>query len=325
LDLCRLRDLPNAGFAVTTSPSLAAVSGQLVADEPATEPLQPSAGVATRRGPLLLALAAVYIVWGSTYLAMRIAVEGLPPMLMGAVRFSIAGAILMAYLASRGHALPTVRQWIHALPVGGLLFVGGNGLVAIAEQSISSGIATMPLWMALLALASGERPRRREWLGLAVGFAGVVALSSGAELRADLGASIVLLLSPLSWAIGSLLARRLPMPSGLMAAAAQMLAGGALLFVVSAARGERWPAAAPLDALLAVIYLIVFGSLIAFTAYSWLLRHARPAVATSYAYVNPALAVLLGAALGAEQVGWATLVATPLIVAAVAVIVLGKK
>ena len=317
---------------MTTSPSFAAVSGTMVAaDESTTEPFQPaSAGVTPRRGPLLLALAAVYIVWGSTYLAMRIAVGGLPPMLMGAVRFSIAGAILMAYLASRGHALPTLRQWIYALPVGGLLFVGGNGLVAIAAHSIGSGIAavvcaTMPLWMAVLALASGERPRGREWLGLAVGFAGVVALSSGAELRADLGASIVLMLSPLSWAIGSLLARRLPMPSGLMAAATQMLAGGALLFVVSAARGERWPAHAPIDALLAVVYLIVFGSLVAFSAYSWLLRHARPAVATSYAYVNPALAVLLGAALGAEPIGWATLVATPLIVGAVAIIVLGKK
>lgn len=318
-------------LAVTTSsPSFAAVSGDLAtADEPAVQPLPP-ATVIPGRGPLLVALAAVYVVWGSTYLAMRIAVHGLPPMLMGGVRFAIAGAILMAYLASRGAALPTLRQWIYALPVGGLLFVGGNGLVAVAEQSISSGIAavvcaTMPLWMALFALTTGERPRTREWIGLGVGFAGVVVLSGGAELRADPVAGAVLLCSPVAWAAGSLLARRLPLPSGLMAAAAEMLAGGALLFIVSAVRGERWPAEAPLDAMLALAYLIVFGSLVAFSAYSWLLRNARPAVATSYAYVNPALAVLLGAALGAESIGWTTALATPLIVGAVAIIVLGKR
>jgi drug/metabolite transporter (DMT)-like permease len=317
---------------VTTSPTVAAVSGDLAtADEPAVEPLEPGkTGAAPRRGPLLLALAAVYIVWGSTYLAMRIAVEGLPPMLMAGVRFAIAGALLMTYLVSRGAALPTFRQWLYALPVGGLFFVGGNGLVAIAERSISSGIAavvcaTMPLWMALFALASRERPRRREWIGLGIGFAGVAVLSSGGELRADPTMSLVLLLSPMSWAAGSLLARRLPLPTGLMAAAAEMLAGGVLLLVVGVARGEQWPADPPIDALLSVAYLIVFGSLVAFSAYSWLLRNARPAVATSYAYVNPAIAVGLGAGLGAESVGWSTLVATPLIVGAIAVLLLGKR
>jgi drug/metabolite transporter (DMT)-like permease len=310
---------------------IAAVRGDLPsATEPAVGPLPPLAGAAPRRGPLLLALAAVYIVWGSTYLAMRIGVHGLPPMLMGGIRFTIGGAILMAYLVSRGAPLPTIRQWLYALPIGGLLFLGGNGLVAIAEKSISSGIAavvcaTMPLWMALFALATGERPRLREWIGLAVGFAGVVILSSGAELQADLGATAVLLFAPLAWAAGSLQARRLPMPAGLMSAAVQMLAGGLLLLVVSAGAGERLPAEVPTSAWLAVAYLIVFGSLIAFSAYSWLLRNARPAVATSYAYVNPALAVLLGAAVGAETIGWTTLLATPLIVGAVAIIVLGKK
>jgi drug/metabolite transporter (DMT)-like permease len=318
----------------TSTPSIAAVSGALAeAAEPAPEPLEPAprpGAAIPRRGPLLVALAAVYIVWGSTYLAMRIAVHGLPPMMMGGIRFTIGGAILMTYLAARGAPLPTFRQWLYALPVGGLLFIGGNALVAIAEKSISSGIAavvcaTMPLWMALFALATGERPRLREWLGLAVGFAGVVVLSSGAELQTDIGATVVLMIAPLAWACGSLLARRLPMPAGLMAAAVQMLAGGVLLLGVSLASGERLPAVVPTSAWLAVAYLVVFGSLIAFSAYSWLLRNARPAVATSYAYVNPALAVLLGAALGAETIGWTTLIATPLIVGAVAIIVLGKK
>jgi len=136
---------------------------------------------------------------------------------------------------------------------------------------------------------------------------------------------VILFLSPVSWAAGSLLARRLPLPKGLMAAAAEMLAGGALMSAVGFARGERWPAAPPVDALLALGYLIVFGSLVAFSAYSWLLRNTRPALATSYAYVNPALAVLLGAAAGAEPVGWSTLIATPLIAGAIALILLAKK
>ena len=295
---------------------------------PAATPLTIS--VMPSRWPLMLALASVYVIWGSTYYAMRIAVEGLPPMFMGSVRFVIAGGILMTWLVLRGAARPTARQWLSALVVGGLLFAGGNGLVAVAERSIGSGIAavavaTMPLWLAVFATVTGERPSRREWIGLGVGLAGVVVLSSGGELRADIGATALLLLSPVSWAAGSLLARRLPLPAGMMAAASEMLAGGALLVVLSVVAGERWPSSPPAESLAAVAYLIVFGSLIAFSAFSWLLRNTRPSVATSYAYVNPGLAVFLGAALGAETVGWSTLVATPLIAGAVALLVLGKR
>src|SRR5262245_47649459 len=175
-----------------SSPCLAAVSGDLAATELSAEPIAaaPAAPSTIHRSrpaarlPLILSLAAVYLVWSSTYLAMRIAVAGLPPMLMGGVRFVIAGGILLAYLVARGAPLPTRREWLYALPVGGLFFVGGNGLVAIAEQSIGSGIAavvcaTMPLWLALFGVAAGDRPGRREWLGLGLGFVGVVVLSSG--------------------------------------------------------------------------------------------------------------------------------------------------
>ncbi|HUQ04004.1 MAG TPA: drug/metabolite exporter YedA [Kofleriaceae bacterium] len=279
---------------------------------------------------LFAALAAVYVVWGSTYLVMRIAVESLPPMLMGAIRFTIAGGLLFVFGVARGAQRPTLRQWFMALPIGILLFVGGNGLVAIGETRVSSGVAavvcaTMPLWMSVFAALAGERPTVREWMGVALGLAGVVVLVSGAELSASPVFAAILLGSPLAWAAGSMLSRRLPAAPGIMAAASQQLMGGLALFLVGFGRGERLPAVWTFDAIWSVAYLVVLGSFVAFTAYSWLLKNARPALATSYAFVNPPLAVLLGAALGAEQVGTATLAATPLIVAAVVLVVVGKR
>lgn len=279
---------------------------------------------------LLVALASVYIVWGSTYFAMRVAVAGLPPLGMGAVRFVIAGALLLGIARVRGSAWPTSRQWLATLPIGALFFVGGNGLVAVAEQSIDSGIAavvcaTMPLWTAVIASATGEPTSRREWIGLAVGFAGVVLLVGGASTRGEPLHFVLVLLSPLSWAIGAVLSRRVAMPGGLTAAGAQMLTGGLAMAVVSLALGETWPTTQPAGAWLALAYLVVFGSLIGFTAFAWLLRNTRPAVATSYAYVNPAIAVLVGAALGGEILGISTIASTGLIVAAVALVVTGKR
>jgi drug/metabolite transporter (DMT)-like permease len=276
------------------------------------------------------ALAAVYVVWGSTYLVMRIAVEHLPPMLMGAIRFSIAGGLLFLFGLFRRTPLPTMRQWFLALPVGILLFVGGNGLVAIGETRVSSGVAavvcaTMPLWMSVFAALAGERPTAREWLGVGLGLAGVIVLVSGAELSAAPVFAAVLLGSPLAWAAGSMLARRVSAAPGVMAAASQQILGGVALAVVGFGRGERLPAAWTFGAIWSVAYLVVLGSFVAFTAYSWLLKNTRPALATSYAFVNPPLAVLLGAALGAEQVDAATVAATPLIVAAVVLVVTGKK
>jgi drug/metabolite transporter (DMT)-like permease len=183
----------------------------------------------------------------------------------------------------------------------------------------------MPLWMAVFSVFAGERPTSREWLGVALGMAGVVVLVSGAELSAEPVFAAILLGSPLAWAAGSILARRLPAAPGVMAAASQQLMGGLALAVVGFGRGERLPAVWTFDAIWSVAYLVVLGSFVAFTAYSWLLKNARPALATSYAFVNPPLAVLLGAALGAEHVGTSTLAATPLIVAAVVLVVIGKR
>jgi drug/metabolite transporter (DMT)-like permease len=279
---------------------------------------------------LVLSLAAVYVIWGSTYYAMRVAVHGLPPMLMGAMRFVAAGAILQAIARWQGAPRATLRQILETIPIGILFFIGGNAFVAIAVERIDSAIAavvcaTMPLWAAVAASATGERPTGREWLGLGVGFAGVVVLIGGSWKGGDPLYFTLLVLSPLSWAIGSILARRLPGPGGASGPALQMITGGIALLLVALVRGERFPESAPLDAWLAVAYLMVFGSLVAFSAYGWLLRNARPAVATSYAYVNPALAVLIGAVIGGEALGFTTVAATALIVGAVALVVTGKR
>ncbi len=278
----------------------------------------------------IFALFLVYVVWGSTYLVMRFAVEGLPPLLMGGVRFLIAGGVLVTVLRLRGEALPTAKQWLYSAPVGALFFLLGNGLVAIAELKISSGIAavvcaTMPLWASAMGPLFGERTSRAEWIAMVLGMTGVVILCAGSELRADFTSTLVLMIAPIAWALGSLLARRLPLPKGLMSAAAQMVTGGAALLVVALIHGERFPENPSAKSVASLVYLIVFGSLVAFSAYNYLLRNTRPAIAMSYSYVNPAIAVMLGAALGSEQIHGRTLVATGLIIAATVVLVRSRQ
>jgi drug/metabolite transporter (DMT)-like permease len=280
---------------------------------------------------VVLALAAVYVVWGSTDLGVLIGLEGFPPLLLSGIRFLVAGGVLLALLGARGAALPDARQWKAAIPIGLLLFTVGNGCVCVAEVHIGSGVAavvvaTMPLWMALFSALSGERPSGREWLGIAMGFAAVLLLSAGSDLRADLWATLVLLGAPLGWALGSIIARRQPAGrAGLVAvAAAQMLAGGAGSALLGLASGEHIAALPPARPMVAMLYLVLVGSFVGFIAYSWLLRHTRPALATSYAFVNPVLAVALGAVLAAEPLTWQTLVATPLVAAAVALVVTAR-
>ena len=286
----------------------------------------PSAGLRRALAPL----AAVYIIWGSTYLGIRVALEGFPPLSLSGARFIIAGAAILGYQAARGAALPDRRQWLAAAPVGLLLFVCGNGFVALAEVDIGSGVAavvvaTMPLWMALFAVVAGERPGPREWAGILLGFAAVALLSSGGDLRADLGSTLVLLLAPVAWSAGSMLSRRAPSaPAGMMAmAAAQMLVGGVLALAIGLALGERMTGTPGLRPVLAMVYLIVFGT-VGFSAYTWLLRNVRPVLATSYAFVNPVLAVALGVALGGEELGWSTVVAAPAVALAVALAITGR-
>jgi drug/metabolite transporter (DMT)-like permease len=278
------------------------------------------------KGKLLASLFAVYVIWGSTYLAMGICVTELPPMMMAALRFAAAGIVLIAVALRSGAKLPPLRDWLRAAPVGALLFVGGNGFIAIAEQTVSTGgaavvAATMPLWIGVLGRFFGTTATPREWASLVIGFIGVVVLMGGPSLAGAHVHIVLLILAPICWALGSLLARRTKDIGGehatLIGPALQMLTGAVALFIVAMLRRETWPAHASTNVYLSLLYLFTFGSVIGFTAYGWLLRNARPVVATSYAYVNPVLAVLLGAALRGEPLGWTTVVANVLIVTAV--------
>jgi drug/metabolite transporter (DMT)-like permease len=203
---------------------------------------------ASRWAGIVAALVAVYVVCGSTYLAIRIAIEVLPPLLMAGVRFLVAGGVLFAFLWLRGGPAPSARQWRHAALVGGLLLLGGNGGVVVAEHWVASGlaalaVATVALWSALFAGLWGQWPRRLEWVGLAVGFGGVALLSLEGGLRASPAGAAALLVGTMSWALGSIGSRRLDLPSGMMASAAEMLPGGAMLVVAGLAFGERVPSA----------------------------------------------------------------------------------
>jgi drug/metabolite transporter (DMT)-like permease len=286
------------------------------------------------------ALAIVYVVWGSTYLAIKIAVDTLPPFLMAAGRFLLAGVLLWAWTARPGRAggrpaRATRAQWIAAAVSGILMLVGGNGAVTWAEQRIDSGIAALlvasvPLWMALLQwLREGDRPGWVTVAGLLLGFVGVGLLVRPDGAGTDLVAGVVVLLGALAWAWGSLYTRRAPLhPDPLRAAAMQMLAGAAAFIVVGVAWGEPARldlAGASLASVSAVAYLAVFGSLVAFTAYSWLLRNTSASTVSTYAYVNPVVAVILGALVLAEPVTSSTLWSGALIVAGVALIVSGGR
>ena len=214
--------------------------------------------------------------------------------------------------------------------MGGLLLLGGNGGVVLAEQTVASGlaalaVATVPLWSALFAGLLGEWPRRLEWAGLGIGLAGIVLLNLHGSLRSTPGGAALLVLATVSWAFGSMWSRRLDMPSGLMAPAAEMLAGGVLLFVAGLLRGEHVPRTAPMWPLLAVAYLVVFGSLVGYCAYIWLLQNVRPMVATSYAFVNPVIAMVLGVSFAHENLTATDWVALPIVLAGVALALLGGQ
>jgi drug/metabolite transporter (DMT)-like permease len=285
----------------------------------------PSAKLASAdRGRIVASMLALYFIWGSTFLAIRFALPGFPPLMMSGLRFVCAGGIFYLVLRLRGAQRPSRVQWFAALRVG-VLLVCGNALVVVAEQWVSSGvaavaIASVPLWSVLFAGLWGRWPAKGEWVGLAVGLAGVALLQSGGELRASPAGAVVLLLSAVTWALGSMWSRRLPIPTGLMAAATEMLTGGAVLLAVAFIRGERmaaWPGA---QALGAFLYLVVFGSIVAYSAYTFLLARVRPALATNYAYVSPVVAVLLGALLAGERVTGVAVAALVLILAGVAII-----
>jgi len=288
------------------------------------------AGGARYGARVWVALWIVYLVWGSTYLAIKVAVDVLPPFPMLSVRFVLAGGILFAWCSRRGLPRPTRRQWVQAAIVGTCLAAIGNGGVAFAETRIDSGfvallVAIVPLWIALSErVFLGRRMSARGVAGIVVGLSGVAFLVDPWNTSSsDLAAALIVLGGTLGWAGGSLYASRTErLDDPLLGVAMQMLAGGAVLAVVGAGQwGQVDPGAVTLGSVAAVAYLVLVGSVIAYTAYGWLLHHAPPSLVATYAYVNPVVAVALGALFAGEEFTAPTAIGGAVIVLAVALIV----
>ena len=307
----------------------------LSADSPLDLPSLNDGRTHASRGQIIAAFASIYIVWGSTYLAIRYAIETIPPFIMGGARFLVSGAMLYAWARYRGTPSPTRLHWRNALIAGAFLLLGGNGAVVWAEQFVPSGltallVSILPFWLVIIEWA--RPPRRRPssviLAGLVLGFIGIIVLvgpgnfGGHGDIR-PLGA-LVLIFGSLSWAIGSFWSRDAELPrSGLLTTGMEMLAGGALLLMVGAVSGElshfdiHHVSKASTTGLL---YLITFGSLIGFTSYIWLLDKVSPARLGTYAYVNPVVAVLLGWAIAGETLSIRTGVAAAIVICAVALI-----
>jgi len=289
------------------------------------------------RAQIVVAFALVYTVWGSTYLTIHIAIETLPALLMSGARFILAGLMLYAFARRRGAPKErlTFVHWRSALIIGGCLLLGGNGGVAWGEQYLPTGlvalvVATVPLWMALFAPAFGGR-----WInwtaaaGIALGLVGFVLLVRPGGAGAGHWQTLVVLVSPLLWAIGSLYARKAPAPSQpLTAVAMEMIAGGFLLTVAGIGTGELGHvhlAHVSFASVASFVYLILVGSMIGYVAYIWLLHHVSPTAASTYAFVNPVVAVALGALILGEPITLLTVVAATLIIGAVTLLLLGQS
>ena len=285
------------------------------------------------RSTLLVAcLAIVYLVWGSTYLAIHLVVEGIPPLMSSAIRNFCAGPILFAFLKWRGAPWPTWRQWRNGALIGFMMMGLGNGLVCVAETRVPSGLAALiiagtPVFAILFAWGLfGVRPRLLEWLGIALGLAGMGLLNLDLHAAASPAYVAVLFVAGASWAGATVLQPRLDLPKGPMSAAVQMLGGGSSLVVMAALHGERLDVATvPSSAWLALAYLVVFGSIVAYTAFVYVIGHSRPALATSYAYVNPVVAVGLGVLFVGETVSGPMLAGMAVILSGVGLLMIGSR
>lgn len=271
---------------------------------------------------IVLALFSTYFIWGSTYLAIRFGIESFPPFLMAGIRFTVAGGILYVVMLSLGSPNPSARQWLGASAVGLLLPALGNGTVCYVQQTVSSSvaalsIATAPIWMAIFSSIWGHKITHQEWLGIAVGFIGIVLLNVGGSLHGNLTGALLLIFAAASWSFGSVWGKRLAMPQGLMASAAQMLVGGIALLVVSTLQSEVWPQHISHKSWAAMLFLIVLGSLVAYSAYLYLLKTVRPLVASSNTFVNPVVAFAVGIWLANEHIATMEFIALAVILVGV--------
>lgn len=266
----------------------------------------------------LLALFATYFIWGSTYLAIKFGVESFPPFMMAALRFTTAGVLLFGILRFLGAPNPSKSQWLGASIVGLLLPAMGNGTVCYVQQTVTSSvaalsIATTPIWMAIFSSIWGHHINAKEWLGIAIGFVGIVLLNMSGSLHGDFWHAGLLIFAAASWSLGSVWGKHLAMPNGLMAPATQMIAGGLALSIMSVAQGETWPAEISAKSWGAMVFLVFLGSIVAYSAYQYLLNTVRPLVASSNTFVNPIVAFALGIWLANEHVTQVEMVALAVI------------
>ena len=276
-----------------------------------------------------LALLATYTIWGSTYLGMKFARESFPPLSMSCLRFAIAGLGLMLFMRVRGTAWPTGREMLGGMGIGVILLGIGNGGVVLGLGYISTSLtalilASSPIWAALFAGFWGSWPNRREIIGLTVGFLGAAVLSFDGNIQAAPWGFFVLMLAAMGWALGTVLIPRVKQASGLMGSGAQMVGASASLAIAALATGEHFTAMPTTNSLLAFSYLVIFGSFVGFSAYSYLVPRVRPSLAISSAYVNPMVAVLLGFLLNNETISPYMMISLPLIIGGVLLMSLAK-
>lgn len=278
----------------------------------------------------ILALSCTYLIWGSTYLAIYFGIQSFPPLMLGAIRFTVAGSVLYIILRLFGASRPSRSQWGGATIVGLLLPAIGNGTVCYVQQTVSSSvvalaIATAPIWMAMFSALWGHKITQRECVGIVVGFVGIVLLNMGGALHGDVANATLLILAAASWSFGSVWSKHLAMPSGLMAPACQMLAGGVILIFASLLVGEQLPQQVSTQSWLAMGFLVLFGSLVAYSAYQWLINHVRPLIAISNTFVNPIVAFMMGISFANDVVTYNEYIALVVIFIGVILVLTAKQ
>ena len=279
---------------------------------------------------IVIALLCTYFIWGSTYLAIRFGIESFPPFLMAGVRFTLAGVILYTVMRFMGSKNPTLSEWKGASIVGLLLPALGNGTVCYVQQTVSSSvaalaIATAPIWMAIFSSVWGHHITRQEWVGIFLGVLGIGLLNLGGSLHGDYVSALLLIFAAASWSFGSIWGKHLPMPEGLMGAACQMIAGGIALMIASTYFNESWPENISAKSWGAMLFLIVLGSIVAYSAFQYLLKAVRPLIASSNTFVNPIVAFAVGIWFANEHVTQNEVIALAVILLGVALILTSKN